>query len=47
MVGCPQPDVKWFKDEIQIKTTDKRPKYEEESNELTLILDNTKPEDSL
>ena len=46
VIGCPQPVVKWFKGEATIKSTDKRLKYEEDSNEFTLILDNTTPEDA-
>lgn len=44
--GCPQPEVKWFKDEVVIRSTDKRLRYEEESNEYTLFLDKTTNEDS-
>lgn len=46
VTGCPQPDVKWFKGEASIRSSDQRLKYEEDSNEFTLILDNTTPEDS-
>ena len=29
VVGCPTPKVKWYKEEVLIKTDDKRLKYEE------------------
>ena len=44
--GNPQPDVKWYKDEVVIRSTDKRLRYEEVSNEYTLTLDKTTTDDS-
>jgi hypothetical protein len=47
VVGSPTPKVKWYKDEALVKIDGKRIKsYEEDSNEFTLIINNSVKEDT-